>query len=228
MWESFQRAFLSSDRWIQYLKGLGISLEIAIGAIALGFLIGVICAVVKIMPKNNIFVKILDKIVGIYITVIRGTPVLLQLLMMYFVILVALKNVAGNIPIAIIAFGINSGAYMAEIIRSGINSVDRGQTEAGRSLGFSWIQTMWLIVIPQAIKNVIPTIFNEIIVLVKETSVVGYIPVVDLVKTAEKIGFNIADYLFPLTIAAVLYLIVVMLLTLVQKFLERRFARSDR
>ena len=134
-----------------------------------------IMAMIKIAPKNNFIVKILDKFVDIYVAVIRGTPMLVQLLIMYSVILVSLKTASTNLIVPILAFGINSGAYMAEIIRSGINSVDKGQMEAGRSLGLSWVATMIKIIIPQAIKVVVPTIFNEIIILVKETSIIGSI-----------------------------------------------------
>ena len=157
------------------LDSLGYSLLIAFSAVVIGFVIGVILATIKIAPKNNLVLKILDKVCDVYIGVIRGTPMLVQLILMYGIILASFKYGDNNLIVPIIAFGINSGAYMAEIIRSGINSVDKGQMEAGRSLGLNWISTMKHIVIPQAIKVVIPTIFNEIIILVKETSVVSAI-----------------------------------------------------
>jgi His/Glu/Gln/Arg/opine family amino acid ABC transporter permease subunit len=218
------------------LESLGISLLIAAGAIILGFIIGVLLAVIRIAPKTNPVIKVLDWFAQLYITVIRGTPTMVQLLIMYSSILVVFKYVDTNIVVPIIAFGINSGAYMAEIIRSGINSVDKGQIEAGRSVGLSWTTTMRKIVIPQAIKVVVPTIFNEIIILVKETSVVSVIVLRiggmqkwDLLGLTDKIAINrpIAYNAFLYT-AAALYLVVVLLLTLVQKKIEKRMKKNER
>ena len=218
------------------LEGLGISLIIALAAVLIGFVIGVVLAMMKIAPKTNPVVKALDKFADIYITVIRGTPMLVQLLIMYGVILVSFKSGSTNLLVPILSFGINSGAYMAEIIRSGINSVDKGQMEAGRSLGFNWTTTMFKIIIPQAIKVVIPTIFNEIIILVKETSIVCYIvlrvggrQVWDLLGIAEKLGLAMPGcYMALIFSVAIMYLVVVLLLTLVQKLIERRLSRNER
>ena len=215
------------------MEGLGISLIIALAAVVIGFVIGVLLAMVKIAPKNNVIIKILDKIADLYITVIRGTPMLVQLLIMYGVILVSFKSQPTNLVVPIISFGINSGAYMAEIIRSGINSIDKGQMEAGRSLGLGWTTTMLKVVIPQA---VIPTIFNEIIILVKETSVVCYIvlrvggqQVWDLLGIAEKLGIaKPACYMTLIFTVAFIYLAVVLLLTLVQKLIERSLQKNER
>lgn len=217
-------------------EGLGISLLIALVAVVIGFIIGVLLAMVKIAPKTNVVMKILDKIADIYITVIRGTPMLVQLLIMYGVILVSFKGSGTNLIVPIVSFGINSGAYMAEIIRSGINSIDKGQMEAGRSLGLSWSTTMFKVVIPQAVKVVVPTIFNEIIILVKETSVVCYIvlrvggtQVWDLLGIAEKLGIaKPACYMTLIFSVAIMYLVIVLLLTLVQKLIERRLAKNER
>ncbi len=217
-------------------KGLGISLLIALSAVVMGFVIGVIMAMIKISPKNNFIMKILDKIADIYITVIRGTPMLVQLLIMSGVILVSFEYKPTNIIVPIVAFGINSGAYMAEIIRSGINSIDKGQMEAGRSLGLSWTTTMLKIIIPQAIKVVIPTIFNEIISLVKETSVVAYIAlringeqVWDLLGYAENMGlYNAPIYMALIFTVALIFLLVVLLLTFIQKLIERRLSKNER
>lgn len=219
-----------------FAESLGYSLLIALGAVILGFIIGVVLAVIRIAPKNNIVVRLLDKIAVLYITVIRGTPTLVQLLILYNSVLVSFKSMSTNLLVPIIAFGINSGAYMAEIIRSGISSIDVGQMEAGRSAGLSWLTTMKKIIIPQAIKVVIPTIFNEIIILVKETSVVSYIVLKvdsrqkwDLLGMAEKQGLATpACYLTFLFFAAIMYLAVVMLLTLVQHLIERRFKKNER
>ncbi len=218
------------------LQGLGISLLIALVAVVIGFVIGVLLSMAKIAPKTNLIIKILDKFADLYITVIRGTPMLVQLLIMYGVILVSFKYSDTNLLVPIISFGINSGAYMAEIIRSGINSIDKGQMEAGRSLGLSWSTTMFKIVIPQAIKVVIPTIFNEIIILVKETSVVCYIllrvngkQVWDLLGVAENLGLGKpACYMALIFTVAIMYLIVVILLTLIQKLIERRLSKNER
>ena len=217
-------------------KGLGISLLIAFSAVVMGFVIGVIMAMIKISPKNNLILKILDKIADLYITIIRGTPMLVQLLIMSGVILVSFEFKPTNIIVPILAFGINSGAYMAEIIRSGISSVDKGQMEAGRSLGLSWTTTMFKIVIPQAIKVVVPTIFNEIISLVKETSVVAYIAlringeqVWDLLGYAENMGlYNAPIYMALIFTVAIIFLLVVLLLTLIQKLIERRLSKNER
>ena len=215
---------------------LGISLLIAFVACIIGFVIGVILAMIKIAPKNNVIMKVLDKIVDVYVAVIRGTPMLVQLLIMYSFILVDFKKEDTNLIVPILSFGLNSGAYMTEIIRSGINSVDKGQMEAGRSLGMSWVRTMFTIVIPQAIKVVIPTIFNEIIILVKETSIVSYIvirvngkQVRDLLGIAEKLGLaKPACYMTLLFTVAIIYLAIVLILTFIQKFIERRMAKNER
>ena len=217
-------------------KGLGISLLIAFSAVVMGFVIGVIMAMIKISPKNNIVMKVLDKFADLYITIIRGTPMLVQLLIMSGVILVSFEFAPTNIIVPIVAFGINSGAYMAEIIRSGISSVDKGQMEAGRSLGLSWTTTMFKIIIPQAIKVVVPTIFNEIISLVKETSVVAYIAlringqqVWDLLGYAENMGlYNAPIYMALIFTVALIFLAVVMILTLIQKLIERSLSKNER
>ena len=216
-------------------NALLVTLLIAVAAIAIGLVIGVICASVRVAPKTNIVIRIADKIVGLYIMIIRGTPTLLQLLIIANVIMLPIYNAGTNILVPMVAFGINSGAYMAEIFRSGFNSVDRGQLEAGRPLGLSWLTTTTRIIIPQAVKTIIPTIFNEIIILVKETSVVSYvaifiggIQVYDLLGMADKQGLSTGEYLAFLVTAALIYLVVVLVLTLIQKIIERRFGRSDR
>ena len=218
------------------LQGLGISIAIAFAAVVIGFVIGVLLAMIKIAPQTNVMIKILNKFADLYITVIRGTPMLVQLLIMYGVILVSFKSSPTNLLVPIISFGINSGAYMAEIIRSGINSVDKGQMEAGRSVGLTWKSTMFSVIIPQAIKVVVPTLFNEIIILVKETSVVCYIvlriggeQVWDLLGIAEKLGLaKPGCYMALIFTVALLYLIIVLLLTLVQKLIERRLLKNER
>lgn len=218
------------------LQSLGISMLIAFIAVIVGFVIGVVLAGIKIAPKNNVIIILLDKFADLYITVIRGTPMLVQLILMYGVILVSFKYGSNNLLVPILSFGINSGAYMAEIIRSGVNSVDKGQMEAGRSLGLNWFSSMRYIVIPQAIKVVIPTIFNEIIILVKETSVVSAIvlkvggeQVFDLFGIIAKIQrTSPACYTATILVIALIYLTIVLLLTLIQKAIEKRLSVNDR
>lgn len=208
------------------LNGLKNTLIIALLAFVIGLVLGSLIAICRIgSKKENVFLKILDKICAVYVTVIRGTPVVVQLLLMYFGVL-ALSNL-GALSIAIIVFGLNSSAYMSEIIRSGILSVDKGQMEAGRTLGLSYSKTMKSIVFPQAIKNAIPTILNELIALLKETSVAGYITVIDLTMAVQRIVANEYEALVPYTVLAIIYLIIVGILTLGVKAIERRLRRND-
>ena len=218
--------FITEDRWLSLFKGLEVTLVITFFAVILGFVLGFSVAVVRNIYDNTKRLKFLNFICNIYLTVIRGTPVVVQLLIIYFVIFSSMrvdKSVA-----AILAFGINSGAYQAEIFRSGINSVPKGQMEAGRSLGFNYAQTMIFIIMPQAIKNILPTLANEFIVLMKETSVAGYIALEDLTKAGDVIRSRTYSAMMPFLAVALLYLIMVMLFSYLVKLLERRLARSGR
>lgn len=225
IWNRFDRAFLLQDRWKLYLEGLGNTLIIAFFATLIGTTIGVMFAMVRYINKKNGKLKIMTKITGAYITIIRGTPVVLQLMILYFIVFASWDN---GIMIGAITFGLNSGAYVAEIARAGFESVDDGQMEAGRALGLTTPQTMWHIVIPQAVRNCLPPLFNEFITLVKETAIVGYVGIRDLGKIPGLIQSRTFDYLFPLLIAAVLYLAVVMVLTKILHILEKNFSKSDR
>lgn len=225
LWKRFDRSFLEQDRWKMYLEGLGNTLIIALIATLIGVTIGVSLAMVKYVNKRTGAFKILNKIASLYITVIRGTPVVLQLMILYFIVFSGWDN---GILIGAITFGLNSGAYVAEIARAGFESVDDGQMEAGRSLGMSTSQTMCHVIIPQAIRNCLPPLFNEFITLVKETAIVGYVGIMDLGKIPGLIQSRTFDYLFPLLIAAVMYLAVVMVLTKILHVIEKRFAKSDR
>lgn len=209
------------------LNGLYKTLIISLGAAVIGLVLGTLVAVVKILPKKNKWMKIPDVICNVYVTVIRGTPMALQLFIMVFVIF-AIRGFPDEIT-AIIAFGFNSGAYVSENIRAGILSVDRGQMEAGRALGLSWGKSMGKIVIPQAIKNVIPAIGNELIALIKETSIVSMIGIVDLNNAAKIIGSGqyLATYLAPMLVAAAFYLIIVYALAFLIKSIERRLRKSE-
>ena len=218
--------FITDDRWLSLLKGLVVTLEITFFAVILGFLLGFSVAVVRNINDNTKKLKFLNFLCNIYLTVIRGTPVVVQLLIIYFVIFSSVR--IDKSFAAILAFGINSGAYQAEIFRSGINSVPKGQMEAGRSLGFSYPQTMINIIMPQAIKNVLPTLANEFIVLMKETSVAGYIALEDLTKAGDVIRSRTYSAMMPFLAVALLYLIMVMLFSYLVKLLERRLARSGR
>lgn len=218
--------FITDDRWMSLLKGLFVTLKITFYAVILGFVLGFSVAIVRNVYENTKKLKILNFICNVYLTVIRGTPVVVQLLIIYFVIFSSIridKSIA-----AILAFGINSGAYQAEIFRSGINSIPKGQMEAGRSLGFSYAQTMVNIIMPQAIKNVLPTLGNEFIVLMKETSVAGYIALEDLTKAGDIIRSRTYSAMMPFLAVALLYLIMVMFFTYLLKLFERRLARSGR
>ena len=218
--------FITDDRWMSLFWGLVVTLKITYFAVILGFVLGFSVAIVRNVYENTKKLKILNFICNVYLTVIRGTPVVVQLLIIYFVIFSSIridKSIA-----AILAFGINSGAYQAEIFRSGINSIPKGQMEAGRSLGFSYAQTMVNIIMPQAIKNVLPTLGNEFIVLMKETSVAGYIALEDLTKAGDVIRSRTYSAMMPLLAVALLYLIMVMFFTYLLKLFERRLARSGR
>ena len=218
--------FITDNRWLSLLNGLLVTLEVTFFAVILGFLLGFGVAIVRNVYDNTKKLRFLNFLCNIYLTVIRGTPVVVQLLIIYFVIFSSIK-VDKSIA-AILAFGINSGAYQAEIFRSGINSVPRGQMEAGRSLGFNYPQTMIYIIMPQAIKNILPTLANEFIVLMKETSVAGYIALEDLTRAGEVIRSRTYSAMMPFLAVALLYLIMVMLFSYLVKLLERSLARSGR
>ena len=220
----FVMAFVEGDRWKLYLKGLGVTIEIAFFAAVLGLLIGTLVALMRLSVKRNGKKALWSRLAGAYIDVIRGTPSVLQLLIMWFIVMKSCKN--GTL-VAVLSFGINSGAYVAEIVRAGILAVDKGQTEAGRSLGLTKAQTMIYIVIPQAIKNVLPPIGNEFIVLLKETAIVGYVSLTDLTRAANQITSRTLEAFMPLIGAAVIYFVIIKILTILLDILERRLRKSD-
>ncbi len=225
IYRKFGRAFLAENRWKLYLEGLGNTLIIAFIAALIGIVIGVIFAVINYVNKKTGKLKVLKNLSQIYITLVRGTPVVLQLMILYFVVFASWDN---GIMIGAITFGLNSGAYVAEIARAGFEAVDDGQREAGRALGLSTAQTMRYIIVPQALRNCLPPLFNEFITLVKETAIVGYVGIYDLGKIPGMIQSRTFDYLFPLIIAAAMYLVVVLILTRILHILEKKFAKSDR
>lgn len=224
---SFYNNFIKEDRWRYLAEGLGNTLKITFFAVLVGIVLGFLIAVVRSTYDKTHRLKFLNWLCRIYLTVIRGTPVLIQLLFIYFVIFGSVRRVDKTL-VAVMAFGINSGAYVAEIFRSGIMSIDNGQFEAGRSLGFSYRQTMIYIVMPQAFKNVLPALGNEFIVLLKETSVAGYIAVQDLTKGADIIRSLTFDAFMPLVASALAYLIMVMIFSHFVQRLERRLRNSER
>jgi His/Glu/Gln/Arg/opine family amino acid ABC transporter permease subunit len=228
MQQIFERIFtnlIAKDRYMYIVTGFGNTMLITFFACIIGIIIGLIISIAKVMPKKTIFGKISEGLANCYLTVIRGTPSLVQLLIIYFVIFASV-DISKEI-VAIIAFGINSGAYVAEIIRSGILAVDRGQMEAGRSLGLDYSKTMRLIILPQALKNILPALGNEFISLLKETAVAGYIGLQDLTKAGDIILSQTYDAFTPLILIAAIYLSVVMLMTWGLRVLERRLRRSD-
>lgn len=218
------RTFIEKDRYIAFLKGIGTTLEISFFAVLLGTAIGVIVAVVKHMAKKYRFLRPLEWLSDAYVLVIRGTPVYVQLLVLNTVVLASVQN---KILVAVITFGVNSGAYVAEIIRAGINSVDKGQFEAGNSLGLGDGTVMQLIILPQAVRNILPALGNEFITLVKETSIAGTMAVNDLTKAAERVGGATYDLYTPLLSIAVIYFVLVFGMTRILNRFERRLAKSD-
>lgn len=224
--EQFQFNFLDDNRWQFILSGLKNTIIITFFAVLLGIFLGFVIAIVRSTHDKTGKLKILNVICRVYLTVIRGTPTMVQLLIVFYVIFATIDP--GKIVVAIIAFGMNSAAYVAEIVRSGIMSIDQGQTEAGRSLGLNFSQTMRLIIIPQAFKNVLPALVNEFIVLIKETSIIGYIGMMDLTKGAMLIQSRTYNAFWPLMAAAAIYLVIVGILTWAMNKLERRLRTSER
>lgn len=231
----FENNFLIDKRYTYISKGLGVTFEVTFFAVLLGIALGVIVALVRSSYDTlkeelkggfgKAILYILYKICGVYLTVIRGTPVVVQLMIIYFVIFATSNN---KIMVAVLAFGINSGAYVAEIIRGGIMSIDKGQFEAGRSLGFGYVRTMTFIIIPQAFKAVLPALANEFIVLIKETSVSGYVGLQELTKGGDIIRSRTYSAFMPLIAVAVIYLLIVMFFSWLVSLLERRLKNSER
>jgi len=223
--QDFYQNFIEDDRWKYIVDGLGNTIKITFFAVLVGILLGFLVAVVRSTYEKTGKLKLLDLLCKVYLTVIRGTPELIQLMIIYFVVFGSVR--IDKVLVSVLAFGINSGAYVAEIFRGGIMSIDNGQFEAGRSLGFSYPQTMFYIIMPQAFKNVLPALGNEFIVLLKETSVAGYIAVQDLTKGADIIRSRTYSAFMPLMAAAVIYLVMVMIFTYFVQRLERRLRNSD-
>jgi len=223
--DKFIQNFIEEDRYMYLVEGLGTTFTITIFAALIGIVLGFLVAIIRSTADKTGKLKILDAICKAYLTIIRGTPAMIQLLIMFYVVFVSSNN---KVFVAVMTFGINSGAYVAEIVRSGIMSVDNGQMEAGRSLGFNYTQTMWYVIMPQAFKNVLPALVNEFIVLLKETSICGYIGLMDLTRGGDIIRSRTYEAFFPLIAVAIIYLVIVMLLTAFVNRLERRLRASER
>ena len=221
----FNRYFVDNGATEWWLTGLKTTLLVTVIALCIGVVLGLLIALIRSTHEQTGKLKLLNIVARVYLTIIRGTPSMIQILFFYSVIFATVN--LNNIVIGGIAFGIYSGAYVAEIFRSGIMSVDKGQTEAGRSLGLNSAQTMRLIIIPQAFKNVLPALINEMIVLLKETAIIGYIGTIDITKAATLVQSRTYDALVPLLSAAIFYLILVMILTYFMGKLERRLRKSD-
>lgn len=230
----FSQTFIEKDRWMLFLKGFSVTIRVAVLALLIGIVIGIIVAVIRSAHDSrrkttpgfgNVCLNIADVICRIYLTVIRGTPMMVQLLIMYFVIFSSTRR---SILVAVLAFGINSGAYVAEIVRGGIMSVEQGQMEAGRSLGLNYKQTMQKIIIPQAIKNILPALGNEMITLLKDTSLMTVIGAKDLTKAAQSVQAVTYQAFMPYISIAIIYLVCVIALSKVLSLIERRLRTSDR
>ena len=227
----FSRAFLEGDRWKLYLKGMGITLELTITALVIGVILGVLVAVIRTahdqqrVGSKNLALGILNALCKVYTTVIRGTPMMVQLLIWGFVIFKTSRN---HTMVGILGLGINSGAYVAEIVRGGLMSVDVGQSEASRSLGLGYVDTMRFIVIPQAFKAILPALGNEFITLLKDTSLINVIGGKEIVYFAQAVITNTYEPMYPYIITAIMYLIMVLIFTWLQGRLERRLRESDR
>ena len=227
-WDQFVDVFIAPGAYEKVLEGLKNTLIIAIAGLIIGIIVGILIATVRVVPKYKRLPRVLNGICSFYVGLFRGTPMVVQLLVCYYVLLPILGIKMSGVEVSVLVFGLNSGAYISEIMRGGIMSVDGGQMEAGRAMGLSFATTMRMIVIPQAIKNIIPTLGNEFIALIKETSVVSFVGASDLYVAFNYIGSNSYEFMVPYLVMAVIYIAIVMLISLGIKLIERRLRKSDR
>jgi polar amino acid transport system permease protein len=227
-WELFLSKFITAKGYQSVLDGLVTTIEIAVFGLLIGIVIGTLIALIKMIPKYHFAPRFFSYICDIYIALFRGTPMVVQLLIGWFVLLPTIGLRMNSTTVAIIIFGMNSGAYVSEIMRSGIQAVDPGQLEAARALGLGYWTSMFKVVVPQGIKNILPTLGNEFITLIKETSVVSFIAVVDITKAFRQIGDSNYSYMIPYLMLAAVYLILVLLISLGVKLMERSLKKSDR
>ena len=221
-WDQFVDVFIAQGAYEKVLEGLKNTLIIAIAGLIIGIIVGILIATVRVVPKYKRLPRVLNGICSFYVGLFRGTPMVVQLLVCYYVLLPILGIKMSGVEVSVLVFGLNSGAYISEIMRGGIMSVDGGQMEAGRAMGLSFATTMRMIVIPQAIKNIIPTLGNEFIALIKETSVVSFVGASDLYVAFNYIGSNSYEFMVPYLVMAVIYIAIVMLISLGIKLIERR------
>ncbi len=227
-WQTFWEFFMDYKGYVKVVEGLKNTAIIAITGLIIGIIIGTLIATVRVIPKYKILPKILNGFCSFYVWIFRGTPMVVQLLIFYYVLLPIWEINMTGVQVACMVFGLNSGAYISEIMRSGIQSVDNGQMEGGRAVGLSFATTMFHIVIPQAIKNILPTLGNEFISLIKETSVVSFVGATDLYVAFNKIGTNSYEFMVPYLVMALIYLVIVIIISLLIKLMERRLKKSDR
>ena len=227
--KEFIKQFITNKGYKAVIDGLIATAEIAVIGLFIGIVIGTLIGVIRVMPKYKLLPRILDKICVCYLELFRGTPIVVQLLIGYWVVLPALNiSVSSGVPVAVIVFGLNSGAYVSEIMRGGINSVDAGQLEAARATGLPYSVSMMKIVVPQAVKNILPTLGNEFIVLIKETSVVSFVAVTDLYKSFKQLGDPTYNYVVPYLMLALTYLVLVLLISWGVRTLEKKLKKSER
>ncbi len=226
--EVFYDFFVNHKGYNTVLLGLKNTIIIAILGLIIGIIIGTVIATVRVVPKSNPLVKVLDKISILYVSLFRGTPIVVQLLVFYYVLMPLIGLRLNSVYVAVVVFGMNSGAYISEIMRAGILSVDSGQMEGGRSVGLSYGSTMMKIVIPQAVKNILPTLGNEFIALVKETSVVSFVGATDLYVAFNRIGSNSYEFMVPYLVMALIYIVLVFLISMLIKVMERSLRKSDK
>ena len=226
--DTFLETLIDRGAYVSVILGLKNTLIIAVIGLVIGILIGTLIATVRVLPKYKLLPRVLDGICSFYVGLFRGTPMVVQLLLFYYVLLPLMGIRMSSLSVSVLVFGLNSGAYISEIMRSGIQSVDHGQMEAGRAVGLSFGTTMMKIVIPQAVKNILPTLGNEFIALIKETSVVSFVGASDLYKAFNMIGTNSYEFMVPYLAMAIIYIALVMLITLGIKLMERGLRKSDR
>jgi polar amino acid transport system permease protein len=225
---SFWESFATHGAYHEVLEGLKNTLLIAVLGLIIGTLIGTLIATVRVMPKYRILPRVLDTICSVYVAFFRGTPIVVQLLLFYYVLFPLIGARVDSMTVSVLVFGLNSGAYISEIMRGGILSVDSGQMEGGRAMGLSFSASMIKIVIPQAIKNILPTMGNEFITLIKETSVVSFVGALDLYKAFNSIGTSNYEWMVPFLAMALIYIVIVLFITFLIKVMERRLRKSDR
>lgn len=227
-WAAFVKVFLDQNGYVKVLEGLQNTLLIAVSGLIIGIIIGTLIGTVRVIPKYKTLPKVLNGICSFYVGLFRGTPIVVQLLVFYYVMLPLMGVKMSGLQVSMLVFGLNSGAYISEIMRSGIQSVDSGQLEAGRAVGLSFSTTMMKIVIPQAVKNILPTLGNEFIALIKETSVVSFVGAADLYMAFNYIGTNSYEFMVPYLVMAVIYILLVMVISQLVKVMERSLKKSDR